>query len=225
MGRYLDVYTFHSQFINLYEESQRSVASGFWYFGTRSPYLQSLYVSFFFLDVCPVEQNAVSRLFGSAGKRQSRRGSVSQDQGLQGLLDVRSDLCLSSPEESHETEPFLFHSQSIAIRSYITGLHDYLLSFLSRTKPLLEVSDQEAEAEARFAALWEEGKFEGWEEEEKPKVEGGVSEGGAKNEAEGIWCPACTCFLRYILPPSFPFLPPPTLWLGSLSSTHRVSLR
>lgn len=87
--------------------------------------------------------------------------------------------------------PFLYFLTTCSHARYIQSLHAYLSSFLSRTKPLLDLSEEDARAEAAFAPLWDESKLAGWEEEseEGPK---GTAANGAAPAAEGIWCPACS---------------------------------
>lgn len=46
---------------------------------------------------------------------------------------------------------------------YVRALHEYLAGFLRRTQPLLALEEVVGpEAEARFDALWKEGKVTGW---------------------------------------------------------------
>ncbi|KAJ8486884.1 hypothetical protein ONZ51_g4550 [Trametes cubensis] len=68
---------------------------------------------------------------------------------------------------------------------YIRALHAYLVSFMKRSQPLVDVEGQQREAEAQFNKYWESGETEEWEESHQPKnQENGGGEGG-------IWCAAC----------------------------------
>ena len=64
-------------------------------------------------------------------------------------------------------------------------MHAYLLSFLSRTKPLKDITALKVQAEKEFEEGWAAGTIAGWEEDKEDGAE------GAKKEGEGIWCPAC----------------------------------
>ncbi|KAI0321996.1 hypothetical protein OF83DRAFT_1050217 [Amylostereum chailletii] len=66
--------------------------------------------------------------------------------------------------------------------SYIRSLHTYLLSFLRRTQPLVDIDSRQRDAETAFGNLWETGDIHEWLESSK------TQEG---NNTEGIWCPAC----------------------------------
>ncbi|TDL29682.1 hypothetical protein BD410DRAFT_811243 [Rickenella mellea] len=74
--------------------------------------------------------------------------------------------------------------QSKDFETYITALCTYLLSFLKRTQPLVNIAEQQSQAEVEFDSLWAEGKIEGWEEmrKEQPKT---------SSEGEGVWCSSC----------------------------------
>ncbi|KZT13015.1 uncharacterized protein LAESUDRAFT_690087 [Laetiporus sulphureus 93-53] len=69
---------------------------------------------------------------------------------------------------------------------YIKALHAYLISFIKRAQPLVDIESQQREAEAEFVKKWEAGEIEGWEEERpsKPAANG-------DGNGEGIWCAAC----------------------------------
>ena len=65
---------------------------------------------------------------------------------------------------------------------YIKALHSYLLSFIKRAQPLVDIESQQREAEAQFNQQWDAGLIEGWEDS--------ASKQPAEN-ATGIWCSAC----------------------------------
>jgi len=68
--------------------------------------------------------------------------------------------------------------------SYIRNLHDYLLSFLKRTQPLIDIDSKHREDEAEFQKKWEAGEFgPDWEDQSSMRV--------PSEEAGGIWCSAC----------------------------------
>ena len=67
---------------------------------------------------------------------------------------------------------------------YIKALHTYLLSFIKRAQPLVDIESQQREAETIFNQQWEAGLIEGWEE--------AVFKQSAEN-GTGIWCAACKC--------------------------------
>lgn len=74
----------------------------------------------------------------------------------------------------------------LCCQSYITSLHSYLLSFLARTRPLVDIVPFDEQAEKEFEDKWKEGTVEGWEVEQDGPAAGGNGEG-----EEGIWCSAC----------------------------------
>ncbi|KIJ20345.1 hypothetical protein PAXINDRAFT_67513 [Paxillus involutus ATCC 200175] len=68
---------------------------------------------------------------------------------------------------------------------YIQNLHDYLLSFLKRTQPLVDIDSKHREARAEFLKKWEAGELDGdWEAQSNQRV-------ASSEEVEGIWCSAC----------------------------------
>ncbi|EGO02076.1 hypothetical protein SERLA73DRAFT_120717 [Serpula lacrymans var. lacrymans S7.3] len=69
---------------------------------------------------------------------------------------------------------------------YIQTLHDYLLSFVKRTQPLVDISSKRLEVEAEFDLQWEAGEAGAWEEPSNGKK--GANGNGT---SEGIWCAAC----------------------------------
>lgn len=74
--------------------------------------------------------------------------------------------------------------------SYIKDLYDYLVSFVKRTQPLIDIEGQLNAASSEFDKKWEAKELSEWENhtDSKPSVNG---------EAAGIWCAACmhfTCF-------------------------------
>ncbi|PFH51384.1 hypothetical protein AMATHDRAFT_142586 [Amanita thiersii Skay4041] len=68
--------------------------------------------------------------------------------------------------------------------AYLKGLYEYLLSFVKRTQPLVDVDAQERVAAEEFEKKWETKEIAGWEEISTSKHQ--------TNGAEaGIWCSAC----------------------------------
>ncbi|KAI0375800.1 RNA splicing factor PRP9 [Pilatotrama ljubarskyi] len=67
---------------------------------------------------------------------------------------------------------------------YIRALHAYLISFMKRSQPLVDVESQQREAEEQFNKYWDSGETEEWEESQ-PKAPENV------NGEAGIWCAAC----------------------------------
>lgn len=64
-------------------------------------------------------------------------------------------------------------------------MHDYLLSFLKRTQPLIDIDSKHREYEAEFLKKWEAGDFDAeWEDQGNKRVP-------SSEEAGGIWCSAC----------------------------------
>ncbi|KAH7887568.1 hypothetical protein F5I97DRAFT_1804991 [Phlebopus sp. FC_14] len=71
--------------------------------------------------------------------------------------------------------------------NYIQGLHDYLLSFVKRTKPLVDVALKHQEAEAEFQRKWEAGELDDdWDDAKDGKH--GMD---AIEKSGGVWCSAC----------------------------------
>ncbi|EJF56615.1 RNA splicing factor PRP9 [Dichomitus squalens LYAD-421 SS1] len=70
---------------------------------------------------------------------------------------------------------------------YIRALHAYLLSFMKRSQPLIDIESQQREAEQQFNQAWEElGLAEEWEDSKQAKAATGEN-----GESIGIWCTAC----------------------------------
>ncbi|PCH41459.1 hypothetical protein WOLCODRAFT_163111 [Wolfiporia cocos MD-104 SS10] len=69
---------------------------------------------------------------------------------------------------------------------YIKALHSYLISFMKRAQPLVDVESHQREAELQFVQKWDDGEFADWEETRQSKPTANASENG-----EGIWCAAC----------------------------------
>jgi splicing factor 3A subunit 3 len=68
---------------------------------------------------------------------------------------------------------------------YIQNLHDYLLSFLKRTQPLVDVDSKHREANVEFQKKWEAGELDAdWEDHSNKRT-------ASSEEAGGIWCCAC----------------------------------
>jgi splicing factor 3A subunit 3 len=67
------------------------------------------------------------------------------------------------------------------------ALHAYLLSFVKKTLPLVDVVGQQAQAESEFDVLWSEGKIDGWKDTQQ-----GPTPTAANGTGEGIWCAACS---------------------------------
>ncbi|KAI9056528.1 RNA splicing factor PRP9 [Trametes sanguinea] len=68
---------------------------------------------------------------------------------------------------------------------YIRALHAYLMSFMKRTQPLVDIEGQQREAEQEFNKYWESAESEEWEDPRQAKAQ----ENG--NSEAGIWCAAC----------------------------------
>jgi len=68
---------------------------------------------------------------------------------------------------------------------YIRSLHSYLLSFVKRTQPLVDIDSQQLEAEAEFNRIWEAREMTEWEESSGSKVQANG------NGLSGVWCSAC----------------------------------
>ncbi|KAL4241961.1 RNA Processing and DNA Damage Response Regulator [Abortiporus biennis] len=66
---------------------------------------------------------------------------------------------------------------------YIKALHTYLLSFMKRAQPLVDVESQQKEAENEFEKQWENDDMDDWVEAKQAKA--------TENGGEGIWCAAC----------------------------------
>jgi splicing factor 3A subunit 3 len=65
-------------------------------------------------------------------------------------------------------------------------LHDYLLSFVKRTQPLVDIQTKHREAEVEFDQKWDAGEFVDWEENKVAKRSANMDGAG-----EGLWCSAC----------------------------------
>lgn len=61
-------------------------------------------------------------------------------------------------------------------RAYVASLHDYLLGFMRRARPLFETDAAMTKADADFAERWERGEVPGW-----PRA----------SADEGLYCVAC----------------------------------
>ncbi|KAL9933727.1 hypothetical protein V8E36_007385 [Tilletia maclaganii] len=86
--------------------------------------------------------------------------------------------------------------KSEAYRDYLQGLRTYLLQFLRKTQPLLDVDALERRIERESEQAWEKGEARGWEDREA-SIYGGKGKAKASNAesaAEGIWCEACARF-------------------------------
>jgi hypothetical protein len=66
---------------------------------------------------------------------------------------------------------------------YIKSFHDYLLSFVKKTRPLVDIESQQRAAETEFNQMWEAEDVKGWEETSSGKSQA--------NGTGGIWCSAC----------------------------------
>ncbi|KAH8830392.1 hypothetical protein DL96DRAFT_1495288 [Flagelloscypha sp. PMI_526] len=64
--------------------------------------------------------------------------------------------------------------------TYIQALHNYLVSFVRRTKPLEDIGAQERDSLAEFVAKWEQKDIPGWDAPE-----------ANSDGSTGIWCAAC----------------------------------
>jgi splicing factor 3A subunit 3 len=63
-------------------------------------------------------------------------------------------------------------------------LHDYLLSFVKRTQPLVDIQTKHQEAEVEFYQKLDNGEFADWDENKAAKR-------SADGAGEGMWCSAC----------------------------------
>ncbi|KAI0720278.1 RNA splicing factor PRP9 [Cerioporus squamosus] len=68
---------------------------------------------------------------------------------------------------------------------YIRALHAYLVSFMKRSQPLVDVESQQRAAEEQFEKYWESEGAEEWQDARQPKAPGN------ENGEAGIWCAAC----------------------------------
>lgn len=77
-------------------------------------------------------------------------------------------------------------SLNLPVCRYIKNLHTYLLSFMKRTLPLVDVDTLMADATSEFETQWEDGKVAGW-------VDATVAKPAANGHgaAAGIWCASC----------------------------------
>ncbi|RPD67005.1 RNA splicing factor PRP9 [Lentinus tigrinus ALCF2SS1-7] len=66
---------------------------------------------------------------------------------------------------------------------YIRALHAYLVSFMKRSQPLVDVESQQREAEVQFEKYWESEGAEEWQDVKQTKA--------PENGEAGIWCAAC----------------------------------
>ncbi|KAF4619400.1 hypothetical protein D9613_005125 [Agrocybe pediades] len=94
------------------------------------------------------------------------------------LLSAQNGLLHSDlPKETRFTKDY---------ETYIKNLHSYLLSFVKKTQPLVDVESQQRSAAAEFDKKWDNHDLEGWEDsspESKSQTNG--------DESAGIWCSAC----------------------------------
>jgi splicing factor 3A subunit 3 len=65
-------------------------------------------------------------------------------------------------------------------------LHDYLLSFVKRTQPLVDIQTKHQEAEVEFYQKWDDGDFVDWDENKSAK-----RLANADGAGQGMWCSAC----------------------------------
>ncbi|THH26809.1 hypothetical protein EUX98_g7379 [Antrodiella citrinella] len=73
--------------------------------------------------------------------------------------------------------------QSRDYELYVKALHTYLLSFMKRARPLVDLESQQKEAEVEFEKKWEAGTLGDWKEVRQPNA--------TRTTGEGIWCAAC----------------------------------
>lgn len=97
---------------------------------------------------------------------------------------------------SYTSESHSFYVLNLMRGRYIKALHAYLLSFVKRTQPLVDVESQQQRAEAEFNEKWEAGEVDGWEESSSDKTQLNG------NGSAGIWCSACTYDLELTCAPS-----------------------
>ena len=69
-----------------------------------------------------------------------------------------------------------------AYLNYVQTLYDYLTGYFNRALPLVNLQEKLKEEEDNFAAAWEAGTVEGWEEERKK---------ASAAAGEAIWCGYC----------------------------------
>ena len=81
-----------------------------------------------------------------------------------------------------------------AYLNYVQTLYDYLTGYFNRALPLINLQEKLRQEEDNFAAAWEAGTVEGWEEERKK---------AAAPAGEAIWCGYCGCRARRMWRGSF----------------------
>jgi hypothetical protein len=187
MGRFLDLYLYHSQYINIKNTPKWVLSRGLSGLscGTRlggidrcSPSLRVIripYLPFFDMLAKGSPDESIGRKEKSSPEYLTcvPRAPVDPATRVPALADCRS------------------FTRSLELLSYITALHAYLLSFIERTRPLTDLAPFDEQAELEFESKWQEGKVEGWEpESEGPAANGGAE--GSSGSSEGIWCAACT---------------------------------
>ena len=75
---------------------------------------------------------------------------------------------------------------------YLTGVADYLESFLRRTRPLEDPDKIIAEIESTFAEAWEEDEVTGWSKTKPAATSTSTSDDSGDNTTTAsIYCDAC----------------------------------
>ncbi|CAD6889671.1 unnamed protein product [Tilletia laevis] len=81
-----------------------------------------------------------------------------------------------------------------AYREYLHSLQSYLLAFLRKTQPLLDVDALERRIREEAEQAWEKGEARGWEDRGESLYGKGKAKASAEASSEAIWCEACGRF-------------------------------
>ncbi|KAE8228372.1 hypothetical protein CF326_g6700 [Tilletia indica] len=84
--------------------------------------------------------------------------------------------------------------RSDAYREYLQSLQSYLLTFLRKTQPLLDVDALERRIQEEIESAWEKGEARGWEDRGETLFGKGKAKASAEASSEAIWCEACARF-------------------------------
>ncbi|KAK0532568.1 Pre-mRNA-splicing factor sap61 [Tilletia horrida] len=113
------------------------------------------------------------------------------------FIDDFDKLLPFDPAQAQDADPDaripLEAKRTDAYREYLQGLQAYLLGFLRKTQPLLDVDAIERRIQEESEEAWEKGTARGWEDRGESLYGKGKGKGKANAEpaGEGIWCEAC----------------------------------
>ncbi|KAK0554492.1 Pre-mRNA-splicing factor sap61 [Tilletia horrida] len=120
------------------------------------------------------------------------------------LLPLPASSSSAMPIDDHTTQDIhsdaripLDAKRTDAYRDYLTNLQSYLLGFLRKTQPLLNVDALEQRILRESEQAWEDGTAPGWNEKEETLYGKGKAKGNksaSESQGEGIWCEACAKF-------------------------------